>query len=171
MTIQHAIVAFPAFRESDTIESLRRAYDPQAQLLPAHVTFVFPFVAPLGGSGLAEHITSCLTTIEPFDVTFAPPSADADGWLFLRVTSGRDRVIDIHDRLYSGQLAPYLSRVHPYQPHVTLGRLHSSDALQGALAMAVASLPASLRARIDRVSLFCIEGQTGHVDRSFPLTR
>lgn len=43
MAPQYAIVAFPAFDCADSVEAIRRKLDPQAGLLAAHITLVFPF--------------------------------------------------------------------------------------------------------------------------------
>lgn len=169
MTTRYAIVAFPEFDEPNPLEAVRHAFDPQVTLLPAHVTFVFPFVAVGSESSLREHIEACLVRTSSFDIVLAPPTPAADGYLSLGVVSGRDRIVDLHDRLYSGPLESQLSTSHPYDPHVTLGRLDSPGALASALATARATLPRPLPARIDHVHLFRIEPGAGHVACSFPL--
>jgi 2'-5' RNA ligase len=168
MTIHHAIVAFPALDAAESIESIRRAFDPQASLLPAHITLVFPFAAPLE-TALREHIASTLMGVSPFDIALGPPSAEEGGYLFLRVGSGRQRIVDLHDRLYSGPLQSYLSTTQAYEPHVTVGRLSSPEGRADALAMARASLTMPLRGRIDGVALFCIENGAGRVEFTFSL--
>ena len=171
MTVHHAIVAFPAFDASVPIEAVRRAFDPQASLLPAHVTLVFPFVASHETATLREHISSGIVGVTPFEVALAPPSAELDAYLFLRVHSGRERIVDLHDRLYSGPLEPHLSPAHVYEPHVTVGRLNSTDALAAAVTAARATLATPLRAVIDSVTLFRIEDGLGSVEFSIPLVR
>ena len=42
---QYAVVAFPQSDALARVEALRRRFDPQALLLPAHVTLVFSFTA------------------------------------------------------------------------------------------------------------------------------
>jgi 2'-5' RNA ligase len=169
MTTQYAIVAFPEFAEPNAVEAVRRAFDPQATLLPAHITIVFPFVAPRSGAVLRDHIASCIVRVSCFDVMLAPPSPADDGYLFLRVSSGRDRIIDLHHRFYSGPLESELSTSRPYEPHITVGRLHSPEALASALVTARAQLPTPLHACIHRVHLFCIEASGGRVELSLPL--
>lgn len=169
MTTQYAIIAFPEFEDANAVEALRHAFDPQAALLPAHITFVFPFVATPSDLFLREHIESCLVGISPFDIRLAPPSPEADGYLFLRVASGRDRIVDVHARLYSGPLEPRLSTSRSYEPHITLGHLDSPESLETAVATALVKLPNPLSGHIDRVHLFRIEGGRGQVELSFPL--
>jgi hypothetical protein len=40
----------------------------------------------------------------------------------LRVTQGRSAVVELHDRLYRGVLAPFLRDDIAYDPHLTLAR-------------------------------------------------
>jgi 2'-5' RNA ligase len=169
MTVQHAIVTFPAFDAPESVEVVRHAFDPQASLLPAHITLVFPFVASQGGRVLREHVASVLAGIVCFDVTLAPPTPEQDAYVFLRVESGRSRIIDLHDRLYSGLLQGYSSPAHAYEPHVTVGRLPSPNALTAAVTSARRALPTPLCARVDSVALFCIENGAGRVEFTMPL--
>jgi len=169
MHIQYAIVAFPTLSAREPIEYVRRAFDPQASLLPAHVTLVFPFTAAVDAKELREHIAATLATAHSFEIAFASPSIEDDGYLFLRVATGREHVIALHDRLYSGPLQPYLSTGHAYEPHITIGRLGSPEPLANALAVARARLPTSLNGRIDKVALFCIDGSMGRVESTFPI--
>ena len=169
MTVLHAIVAFPIFDAPETIEGIRRAFDPQAALLPAHITLVFPFAAPSDSSFLGQHLATCIAGVPPFDVMLASPSAERDGYLFLRVMAGRDRIVALHDRLYAGPLERCLSTSHPYEPHVTMGRLNSPDSLANALTMARERLAVPLRGQIDAVALFALDDGVGRVELTIPL--
>ena len=169
MTVTYAIVAFPAFDAPQPIEAVRRAFDPQASLLPAHITLVFPFVASRNTVALREHIDSALQEVSRFEVTLAPPSAEQEAYLFMRVQSGRERIVDLHDRLYSGPLQRHLSPSHPYEPHVTVGHLASSDALAAAVAAARETLATPLCADINSVALFCIKDAAGRIEFTVPL--
>lgn len=41
--------------------------------------------------------------------------------LFLEVKEGKDEVINLHNKLYSGILASYRQTDFPFSPHITLG--------------------------------------------------
>ncbi len=56
-----------------------------------------------------------------------------DGYLFLNVKQGNDSIIDLHDRLYSGALEPFLLRKVTYCPHITVGRVEEPSAFDLAL--------------------------------------
>jgi len=65
MTVQHAIVLFPALDAAADIEALRLAYDPLAPVLPAHVTVVFPFADANAPTFLCDHVVTYLAGMAP----------------------------------------------------------------------------------------------------------
>ena len=116
MTVQNAIVLFPVFESSEEIEDLRRAYDPLASVLPAHVTVVFPFVDTAASRVLHEHSLAAIGIFPSFDIAVATPTPEDGGYLFLRVTEGRKQVVELHDRLYTGprrRISPPCTRTSP----------------------------------------------------------
>ena len=169
MGVQHAIVLFPAFDATAEIETLRRAYDPQASLLPAHVTVVFPFADPGVTALLYDHVATSIAGMTPFDIALATPTREDGGYLFLRVAEGRDRVVELHERLYRGPLLAHRSVTHSYQPHVTVGHLESPEALRAAASAACLRLQAPLHARINEVAVFEIGAGVGRVVTTVPL--
>lgn len=169
MSLQHAIVLFPAFDAAAEIETLRRAYDPQATVLPAHVTVVFPFTNADAATFLYDHIAASIAGMTPFDIALATPTPEDGGYLFLRVTEGRDRVVELHDRLYRGPLLEHRSVTHDYEPHVTVGRLDSSEALRTAASAACRRLQSPLHAHINEVALFEIGAGLGRIVTTVPL--
>lgn len=162
MTVQRAIVLFPTFDAPEPIEAVRRAYDPLAGALAAHVTLVFPFAAASDAAILNDHLAASMVGIAPFDVDMATPTVEDGGYLFLRVTRGREQIVELHDRLYSGPLLPHLSVERRYEPHVTIGRLGSHEALRAAIDVARSRLLPPLRGHVGEVTL--IELERGNVD-------
>ena len=67
---QRAIVMFPTGEGLAAIESIRRRHDPQASLIGAHVTLVFPFQSELSVSALRAHLADCLRGVTPFHARF-----------------------------------------------------------------------------------------------------
>jgi 2'-5' RNA ligase len=169
MTVQHAIVTFPSFDASEALESVRRQFDPLASLLDAHVTLVFPFEENVSADFLREHIVAATAGATPFEIALAAPTSEDDGYLFLRIVDGRERIVDLHRRLYSGRLASHLSKTRTYQPHVTIGRLDSSERLGPAAEEARARLIPPLLGRVDSVSVFQVDGTVGSVTLTVPL--
>jgi 2'-5' RNA ligase len=141
--VSHAIVTFPDTPGIERIELLRRLFDPLAGIIPAHMTLVFPFESQLPAATLRAHVERMSIGTRPFDIELNDVAVVEDEYVFLDVGSGREQLIELHDRLYSGPLARHLSETHVFRPHITLGRLREPEALATALAKARELLPAS----------------------------
>lgn len=118
---QRAIVMFPAGEGLAAMESIRRRHDPQASLIGAHVTLVFPFQSKLSVSALRAHLAECLRGVTPFHARFDNVTAADGEYVFLEPTRGGKQMVALHGRLHTGVLKEHLSAVHQYLPHVTLG--------------------------------------------------
>lgn len=122
-------VAFPAFIGADAqrIEKLRSRHDPQhAGLLPAHFTLVFGCAAVAERDYLA-HVQAAAGNAGPigFHCRYAMLGADDESemaYVHLVPDEGHAALSLLHDRLYTGPLAPHLRLDLPYTPHITLGR-------------------------------------------------
>src|SRR4029078_3746198 len=121
--MEFAIVAFPSIECADLVASVRRRFDPLDGLLAAHVTLVFPFSEPGIEDMLERHVADAIAAVEPFPIILERPTSHPGGYIVMELSEGTDRFSLVHDRLYSGILAPHLSRAHAYRPHVTIGRL------------------------------------------------
>jgi 2'-5' RNA ligase len=141
--VSRAIVTFPDTPGIERIELLRRLFDPLARVIPAHVTLVFPFESQLPAATLRAHVERMSVGTRPFDLELNDVTAVEDEYVFLDVGPGRQQLIELHDRLYTGPLARHLSDKHVFRPHITLGRLREPEALATALAKARELVPAS----------------------------
>lgn len=117
-----AIVIVPQFHNREPLDAFRHQYDPLARLIPAHLILVFPFESDLTTPQLQAHVTTVAAAFRPFPIALQGITGHADEYLFLNVKRGNDTLIALHDQLYSGILAPYLSRAHTILPHLTVGR-------------------------------------------------
>jgi 2'-5' RNA ligase len=130
-----AVVGYPLWSDADRewIEAIRREHDTaKAAMIAAHVTLVFP-TGLLPESVMLDHLRHRLRGVVPMDVELsavAPASDDQtpDHHVFLLPEDGREALVALHDRLYSGALAPALRRDLPYHPHVTVARLPDASA-------------------------------------------
>ncbi len=165
-----AIVVFPEGEALTAVDGLRRRFDPLAQLIPAHITLVFPFVDDLGPSQLVAHLRQAVEHRPPFDTHFEGADIDVEGeYLLLPARAGREELTDLHERLYRGPLAIHRSRAHVYQPHITIGRIADEAARTSALALARAQLPA-FHASIRDLAVFRLESASaGFVELRVPL--
>ncbi|HEY1015621.1 MAG TPA: 2'-5' RNA ligase family protein [Herpetosiphonaceae bacterium] len=132
--IRRVLVILPAFPNMAEIQAVRRRYDPNLELIGPHITLVFPFESPMGSSELRIHIEGATAGLAPFPVRLGGITAQEGEYLFLNVKRGNDAIVDLHDRLYGGPLAPHLDRAYTFTPHVTIGRLPDRPALDAALA-------------------------------------
>jgi 2'-5' RNA ligase len=69
---------------------------------------------------------------------------------------GNDQLIALHDQLYTGVLAPYLTTQETYFPHLTIGRLNNMTTFIEALRH-VQSLTLTFDTIIHEISVYRIE--------------
>ena len=161
MTAQYAIVAYPTLEFANQVEAVRQRFDPLASVLNAHVTLVFPFTAHAEVvAGLQPHVTAAVADVAPFPIRLTWPTPSDESYLFLQLIHGDKQLIELHDRLYSGLLAPFLSPAHFYVPHVTVGRFPSAGALSIAVLEARALLPAETGGTINSLVALRLEDGT-----------
>lgn len=161
MSAQYAIVAFPELDRAEQIASVRRRFDPMAGVLEAHITVVFPFADRVSENEITAHLHQGVARFPSFDITLSEISIDsveAGGYIMLGVSSGADRLAELHGRLYSGILVSHLSSVHAYQPHVTVGRVASPRALANATEAVHRELTRPISGRVTELSLFRLDG-------------
>lgn len=128
-----AIVAYPTLQEEDRVwvESLRTANDPQASRIAAHITLVFP--VELEVQPVLAHTRSLVATLEPLklvlrEATAVPDVLGRGSHVFLVPEEGRAELVALHDRLYSGVLAPYARAEIPFVPHITVAAFEQLEA-------------------------------------------
>ena len=129
-----AIHLFPKFSNLHSINALRARYDPLVNLIPPHMTLVFPFKSEIASDALREHVKQSTVGLKPFRIVLADVSGAGDEYLFLNVKLGNDQIIQLHDKLYTGMLRQYLNRSLTYTPHLTVGRIKNKRTFASALA-------------------------------------
>ena len=118
-----SILIFPKFDNCEPIDCLREKYDPLYSCIEPHITLVFPFLSDVSKVDLIQHIETVLRNFEAFNLVARGITGTPDGYIFLDVKQGNDKLIELHDKLYQGILKPHLYRFIPYTPHITVGRL------------------------------------------------
>ncbi|WDL95904.1 2'-5' RNA ligase family protein [Alicyclobacillus sp. ALC3] len=129
-----AIHIFPYFDNLHSINAIRAKYDPLADLIPPHVTLVFPFESNISKEVLEEHLHEATVGSHPFRIAMTGVTGAEGEYLFLNVKVGNDHIIQLHDKLYSGLLKQYLYRSLTYTPHLTVGRIMDKRMFEIALA-------------------------------------
>lgn len=132
--VLRAIHLLPEFSNLHSINVLRAKYDPLVNLIPPHVTLVFPFESDIATEALKEHLKQSAIGLKPFQIVMTGITGDEEGYLFLNVKVGNDYIIQLHDKLYTGMLRQYLNRSLTYTPHLTVGRIKDKQTFESALA-------------------------------------
>ncbi|MEI5906321.1 2'-5' RNA ligase family protein [Bacillus spongiae] len=123
--IKRSICIFPSLENGNEINKLRRKYDPLHDLIPPHITLVFPFISNLSSNQMNDHITEVLKKEKSFDIYLQGITGADETYLFLNVKVGNDTIIRLHDKLYSGILQEFLYKRVTYIPHITVGRFNN----------------------------------------------
>lgn len=116
----YAIVAVPPI-DSLELTEFRKKYDPKAEVIEPHITLVFPFPESIAEDVLIAHIHDIVKDRHAFSIHLQNIQRADDGYLYLLLQEGSEKVVQLHDTLYSGPLQPYLRKDLPYTPHVTIG--------------------------------------------------
>jgi len=120
----------------EPIMEARKKYDPLSGHVRPHITLVFPFGSTITDKALQEHVDHALASVPAFPLTLHGVLKSQPGnYLFLDVELGKDKIIDLHNRLYTGILAPFRPKqldAQSYCPHMTIGRLPSEQDLDHA---------------------------------------
>lgn len=128
-----------------------------------HITLVFPFESDLDSDELRRHVARSLAGMQPFALTLQGITAKKSfgNYLLLDVHKGRNKIRELHNRLYTGILAPFLPRwcnpdCRPYIPHMTMGRVEDDTAFARAVE-AVAGMDDLFQTVVREVAIEIIE--------------
>ena len=124
--MRYAVVIYPELEDASKIQELRRKNDPYFDVIGPHITLVFPF-PEMDRDVVVNHVTKILRDLNPFNIRLKGLTKSFDSWLYLIIEQGNEKVIDLHDRLYSGILEKYLRTDIPYIPHVGLGLFKTDE--------------------------------------------
>jgi 2'-5' RNA ligase len=146
-----AVVHVPNFDTKD-IDAFRKKYDSGWKIIPPHITIVSP-LSEISEEQLVKHIASQVKGIKAFPIRLHGLIRTFDDCLFLHVQEGTEQIIELHNKLYSGILAPYVPTEYPFEPHITLGSFRSKEDIFDAKLFASAYAEAE-EMNIDATSLF-----------------
>ncbi len=120
-----AAVYFPGV-SLEEINAFRQKYDPSWNIINPHITLVFP-VSDIAENQLLKHIEIITKEIKCFPIKLSGLIKSFDDYLFLQVKEGDEEIINLHNKLYSGILTPYVRTDIPFVPHITLGYFRTAD--------------------------------------------
>jgi 2'-5' RNA ligase len=161
---RRAIVWFPPAEMLVAVEAFRTRCDPLAAAIPAHVTLVFPFASTLTPLQIAAHVRRVVAGWPALPVRMEGADALLGQWVNLRLALGRAAVVELHDRLYRGALAPFLRAEFGFDPHLTVGVAGTATECGEMLEAARAALPGPIDAVLDALSIctFARDGRVVH---------
>ena len=125
-------VAFPSLSETDTrfIAGIRATHDRQVIILGPHFTLLFA-CGQVDEATYIDHVRAVAAQTMGFRfacLETAPDEDEGRGVFYLVPELGRMDVVTLHDRLYTGPMAPYLRKDKRFVAHITIGHAASHDA-------------------------------------------
>ena len=153
-------VAFPTLGEDDArfVAAIRARHDRQASILGPHFTLLFGCEA-LDEARYLEHVRTIAASTAAFPFTCLEAESDDDdgrGVVYLVPDLGRGEITALHDRLYTGPMAPHLRQDAHFVAHMTIG--HAADgAAAAALCDALQADGADVAGSIDALVVGCVE--------------
>ncbi|HVO88930.1 MAG TPA: 2'-5' RNA ligase family protein, partial [Casimicrobiaceae bacterium] len=141
----------------DATVKFRLRYDPTATRIAPHVTLVFPFESTLGDVQIQAHVGKVVARWPAIPVRFEGFGHFHNDWVYRRITRGHEALLELHDRLYRGALAPFLRMDLPYEPHLTIARASMEHDVDALIATAKAALPRADEALMNALTLCRID--------------
>ncbi|MBO4927412.1 MAG: 2'-5' RNA ligase family protein [Clostridiales bacterium] len=148
------IMIFPKFENIEIIDSIRKKYDPLADLVRPHITIVFPFESEMSNDELAAVLDERLKGIPAFDMElcgFGKQSEPFGNFLFLNLVKGAELIVKMHDLFYSNDFKNFFMD-YPYMPHMTVGKLSTVEELEEAFE-GVKTIEDSFVTRVRKISV------------------
>jgi 2'-5' RNA ligase len=161
-----AIVSYPRLEDAGRgwVESVRKRHDPQASLIAAHFTLVFP--VDIDVSRVVAHAAQIAAAAAPIHVVLRRAEAVRDeiqgsgGHVFLVPDEGRAEIASLHDRLYEGALKQHRRGDVPFVPHLTVAADAQYERCE-ALVHELNAAPLSIRGTLDAIEV--IEVAAGEI--------
>ena len=128
--MNRCILIFTKFDNIEKIDELRKKYDPAVNNIAPHITLVFPFESNIDGTSLREHIEKNVKGIKPFKVELQGISGENKNYLFLNVIKGKEKLTELHNKLYTGileEFKPEFLNTIKFKPHLTVGKLDNDE--------------------------------------------
>ncbi len=147
-----AIVIFPHFNNLKLIDEIREKYDPLFNYIAPHLTLVFPFQSELKTKELSDHMEKQLKEVGPFELIAKGITGASDGYVFLDVKIGNDKMIELHDKLYKGILKPYHNRFIPYIPHITIAKITDENEYSNVV-RALSDFDVEFKTVVDKITI------------------
>ena len=129
----YLVITYPELSESDFdwIQNYRRQNDKQVSLVDPHFTLVFA-VQDLEKDSFLSEVKQKASEVRPFDFELIVATINQDNsgdyyHDFLVPDIGYSNIVKLHDKLYSGILAPYQRFDVDFIPHISIGDSETAE--------------------------------------------
>lgn len=145
------------------LEGIRSVHDAVFHgIVRPHFTLVFPTTV-IAADELVAHARRTTGSVARFGFTCQRTTVVRDALsprthVFLVPDEGYSQLIDLHDRLYTGLLAPELRLDIPYTPHITIATDDSAQHCQS-LAESLNAREIAIHGTIDALQIVRFENQ------------
>jgi 2'-5' RNA ligase len=158
---ERCIMIFPRFSNVKIIDKIREKYDPLSNYVRPHITLVFPFISDIETNKLKHHLENVLVSVKPFRIILKDiePVKSFGNYLFLNIEKGKEEIMDIHKKLYTGLLESYIPpwlSTGQYYPHMTLGNISCEEEYRLAME-ATKSITDVFDTIVDKISVEVID--------------
>lgn len=118
----YSLVIYPNVKIKG-LNSFRRKYDYLVDIIEPHISLIFPVKVPsdIKEKVLLNHIQKIADSWKKFEVKIKGLELSWDNWLFLLIKKGNSKIIDLHDKLYSGKMKPFWRKDIEFIPHIAIG--------------------------------------------------
>ncbi len=170
------VLAYPKLADKDLlwVESIRKAHDKlYAEVVKAHFTFVFPVT--IQQEQLASHVKKIALSEKSFKFVLKCATLVDDAFndymhVFLVPDEGYSDSVKLHNKLYTGILAPELRLDIPFIPHIGIGNSLEAQECKK-LADDLNKENFSISGKIDTLSLVRYEANKIDTIEEFVLSR
>jgi 2'-5' RNA ligase len=132
------VISYPEIARKDWewIQSFRQKHDSNYELVSPHISLVFE-VSDIEPDEFISHAQLICGNCPAIDFRLRSSKVvqgidDKNWYLFLVPDEGYSKIIELHDKLYTGDLARHLRRDIPFIPHMTVGIFQKLDDCQKA---------------------------------------
>lgn len=122
----YVLVVYPDLEDDSKIQGLRKKYSPYYSVIKPHITLVFPS-PDMDREEIGNHVSKILKNFTQFDLRLVGLVRSFDNWLFLGIEEGNDKIVELHDQLYTGILREHLRKDIEFIPHVGLGLFKTDE--------------------------------------------
>jgi 2'-5' RNA ligase len=120
-----AVVNFPRIT-IENIDSFRKKYDTNSQIIPIHMTLIQPMPEDLE-AGVIEQVKEVSKDFKPFLVQLKGVRKTHDNCIFLEIKNGKERLMVFQNELFSKIHRAGRQKDNKFYPHITICDLTKPD--------------------------------------------